>query len=259
MTSPNADSVEKLIDIAAQQDSSEAIAQLFSALKTVELFFPRTTVLDEGRQVNATPLLRLPDGTHAMMLYTSREHPDLPDKFAGGAFEDALAAALEMPDLDWVIVSNLASKWIAMNKNQIADALRGQQPKIVTAQDSAERSLVTGNSLETLITRAVRAPQENLLPSIASALRGRELFLELAEGQSEDGQPIMKTFAIEHLTHVLRAYTTRARPAIRYGGMQWEALKEMVSGAAQISGVQVVNEADDWVVFDRSALGLTAG
>lgn len=259
MTPPHAASVEELIDIAADQKSQEATQQLFSALKAVELFFPRTTVLHEGKQLNATPLLRLPDGKHAMMLYTSRDHPDLPDKFAGGAFEDALAAALEMPDLDWVIVSNRASKWVAMNKQQISAALRGQRPEIVTANNSAEPSQPTGNLLEDLITRAVRTPQEQLLPPIASALRGREVFVELAKAQSEDGQPIMKTFAIEHLPRVLRAYTTRSRPEIRYGGMQWEALKEMVKAAAQISGIQIVNEADDWVVFDRAALGLNAG
>lgn len=257
MTPPHAASVEELIDIAAEQHSPETIQQLFAALKTVELFFPRTTVQHEGEQLNATPLLQLPDGKHAMMLYTSRDHPDLPDKFAGGAFEDALAAALDMPDLDWVIVSNRASKWIAMNKQQIAAALRGQRPEIVTANNSAEPSKATGSLLEDLITRAVRTPEEQLLPPIASALRGREVFVELAKAQSEDGQPIMKTFAIEHLPRVLRAYTTRSRPEIRYGGMQWEALKEMVNAAAQISGIQIVNEADDWVVFDRAGLGLS--
>lgn len=259
MTPPDAFSVEALIDIAAEQKSPEATQQLFSALRGVELFFPRTTVLHEGKELNATPLLRLPDGKHAMMLYTSKDHPDLPEKFAGGAFEDALAAALEMPDLDWVILSNRASKWVAMNKQQITETLRGQRPRMMTTNSSTELLVNTGDPLEELITRAVRTPQENLLPSIASKLRRREIFMELANAQSEDGQPIMKTFAIDHLPRVLRGYTIRSRPAIRYGGMQWEALKEMVKAATQISGIQIVNEADDWVVFDRAALGLGEG
>ncbi|OBF71510.1 hypothetical protein A5750_20335 [Mycobacterium sp. 852002-51613_SCH5001154] len=259
MSPPDAARVEELIDIAAEQESQEATQQLFSALKGVEIFFARTTVRHEGKELNATPLLLLPDGKHAMMLYTSRDHPDLPDKFAGGVFEDALAAAREMPDLDWVILSNLASNWVAMNKQQISAALRGERPVMVTTHNSSEPSQASGDLLEDLITRTVRTPQEQILPSIASALRGREVFVELAKARSEDGQPIMKTFAIEHLPTVLRAYTTRSRPAIRYGGMQWEALREMVKAAAQLSGIQIVNEADDWVVFDRAALGLEAG
>lgn len=143
-----------------------------------------------------------------------------------------------------------------MNKQQISAALRGQRPEMVTSNSSTEPS---HNLLEDLITRAVRAPREQLLPPIASTLGGREVFVELAKVQSEDGQPIMKTFAIEHLPSVLRAYTARSRPNIRYGGMQWEALKEMVKAATHISGIQIVNEADDWVVFDRAALGLHAG
>ncbi|WP_374023043.1 hypothetical protein [Mycobacterium sp. HNNTM2301] len=264
MTSPHAAGVEELIDIAAEQKSHEAAEQLFSVLKDVELFFPRTTVLRQGKQLNATPLLRLPDGTNAMMLYTSKDHPDLPEKFAGGAFKDALRAALEMPDLDWVIVSNLASKWVAMNKQQILFILHSEQPEMladnnVTDNNFVEPSRAAGNLLEDLITRAVLTPQEQLLAQIASALQGREVFVELAEIRGENGQPVMKTFEIEHLPRVLRAYTTRARPEIRYGGMQWEALKGLVTTAAQIDGIQIINEADDWVVFDRNALKLDAG
>ena len=65
----------------------------------------------------------------------------------------------------------------------------------------------------------------------------------------------MKTFQIEHLRHVIRVYTSRVRPGIRYGGIRWEELKDMVRIAPKISGVQIMNDADDWVVFDRESLG----
>lgn len=36
--------------------------------------------------------------------------------------------------------------------------------------------------------------------------------------------------------------------------MQWEALKNMISTAPELDGIQIVNKADDWVVFDRESL-----
>jgi hypothetical protein len=66
----------------------------------------------------------------------------------------------------------------------------------------------------------------------------------------------MPTFQIEHLDHVIRAYTSRVRPGIKYGGIKWQELKEMIGKLPDVSGVQIMNNADDWVVFDREALGL---
>lgn len=254
MTGPNYVEIDKLIDLAAEKKSTEANRQLFSALRGVELFFPRKTVEREGRQVNATPLLRLPDGTNAMMLYTSKDHPDLPDAFAGGAFEDTLVAALSMPDLDWVIVCNRTSRWVAINKQQISAVLNDLQRRDGRVDDASEILVNSENSLEKLITRAVDTAPEDLSPPIGSVLRGREVFIELAKGQSDDEQPVMKTFAVQHMQRVIRAYTTRTRPGIRYGAMQWEALKNMIRTTTQLDGVQIVNNADDWVVFDRESL-----
>jgi hypothetical protein len=42
----------------------------------------------------------------------------------------------------------------------------------------------------------------------------------------------------------------------RFGGIKWQALKEMIRTVPEISGVQIMNDADDWLVFDREALGL---
>jgi hypothetical protein len=254
LTAPHNAGIDELIDFAAQQKSPEADRRLFLALRGVELFFPRTTVEHEGKRLNATPLLRLPDGTNAMMLYTSEDHPDLPNTFAGGAFEDALAAALDMPDLDWVIVCNRTSQWVGINKQQITevlDVLRSRETHVNKLSDLPPDN---ENVVENLITRALHTPPEKLSPSIGSVLRGREIFIELAKEQSEDGQPIMKTFAVQHMPRVIRAYTTRTRPGIRYGGMKWEALKDMLRTTTELDGVQIVNNADDWVIFDRESL-----
>jgi hypothetical protein len=260
LTPPDNDDIEELVRIAAQQESPVSRRTLFMALRSIELFFPRKVIHHEGKEVNATPLLRLPDGTNAMMLYTSKSHPDLPDIFGGGTFKDALAAALKMPSLDWVILSNRASQWVAISKQQIPaildDLHSGRQdqgnPFVASETDPAAKMV------EDLITRAVRTKSEELSPPIGSVLGDRELFLELAAGQSEDDQPIMKTFQVEQLRHVVRAYTTRIRPGIRYGGIRWKALKDMIRIAPEIGGVQIINNADDWVVFDRESLGFGA-
>ncbi len=254
MTSSESIEIEELIAIAAQQKTPESNRRLFLALRDVELFFPRTVVETEGKQVNATPLLRLPDATNAMMLYTSRDHPDLPDTFAGGKFEDALSAALLMPDLDWVIVSNSSSQWVALNRQQISatldDLYHGGNNKDHSSPNRDGRV----QALEELITRAADTPPEELSPPIGSLLRGREIFVELADIQGGGGQPIMKTFTVSHLARLVRAYTTRTRPGITYGGIQWEALKNMIRTSPELDGVQIINQADDWVVFDRESL-----
>lgn len=36
--------------------------------------------------------------------------------------------------------------------------------------------------------------------------------------------------------------------------MKWEALKDMLTTTTELDGVQIVNNADDWVIFDRESL-----
>ncbi len=246
--------IEKLVEIAAQENSYVARRRLFEAIRRVEVFVPCTMDPNDGKDISSIPLARLSDGTHSMMLFTSKSHPHLSEHehFAGGTFEGSLTAALEMPELDWVILFNRDSQRVAISKQQIPAILEENNPFVASGNDLAAKSV------EDFITRAVQSNTDELSQPIGSALGDRELFLELGAGESEDGQPIMKTFRIEHLHHVVRAYTTRIRPGIRYGGIRWDALKEMIRAAPGISAVQIVNEADDWVVFDREALGFGA-
>jgi hypothetical protein len=256
------DDIEQLVERAAKDDTPLSRQRLFRAIRTVEVFFPYNVEERDGKEVRSTPLARLADGAHAMMLFTSRSHPALSehDRFAGGAFQDALAAALKMPQLDWVLLWNSASQRVAIAKNQIPQILRDsdsvpQGHDRYTADTESDQAKQT---LEDFITSAVGSNSDELPAPIGSVIGDREIFLELSKKQSEDGQPIMKTFQIEHLRHVIRAYTTRVRPGITYGGMKWQALKEMIGKLPEIGGVQIMNDADDWVVFDREALGLTA-
>ncbi len=254
------DDIERLVERAAEENSQLSRQRLFRAIRFVEVFFPYTLEQHEGKEVRSTPLALLADGTHAMMLFTSKSHPHLSEhqRFAGGPFKDALAAAVEMTPLDWVFLWNRASQRVAIAKTQIPEILEdinsvAQGHNSSTAATQNDR---TKETLEELITSAVRSKSELLSAPIGSVIGDREVFLELSTEQSEHGQPAMHTFQIEHLGHVIRAYTSRVRPGIRYGGIKWQALKEMIRAVPDISGVQIMNDADDWVVFDREALGL---
>ncbi len=252
--------IEQLVEYAATNNSPLARQRLFRAIRFVEVLFPYKVEDRGGKEVRSTPLARLADGTHAMMLFTSKSHPTLAehDRFAGGAFQDALAAALKMPRLDWVLLWNGASHRVAIAKEQIPEILadigsvsQGDQGGITNmGSDRPEEAL------EDFITRAARSESEELPASIGAVIGDREVFLELRKNDSQDAQPAMITFQIEHLRNVVRVYTTRVRPGIRYGGIKWEPLKQMIRGVPEISGVQIVNDADDWILFDREALGL---
>jgi hypothetical protein len=254
--------IDKLVATAAQENSPVARNRLFQAIRNVEVFSPCELDQHDPSKVRSTPLARLTDGTHAMMLFTSKSHPHLSEHehFAGGAFKNHLAAALKMPPLDWVILANNAWQRVAIHKQQIAlilddlnsDGQGRNDPQAASTHDAA------GTMLEDFITQSASSESDEVPHQVSAALRQRELFLELAAGQSGDGQPVMKTFQIQHVAHVVRVYTSRVRPGIKYGGIGWTALKDMIRAAPGIGGVQIMNNADDWIVFDREALRLGA-
>ncbi len=252
--------IEQLVGHVARDNSHAARQRLFRAIAVVEVFFPYNVEQRGGKEVKSTPLARLSDGTHAMMLFTSNLHPHLSEHelFAGGAFKDALSAALKMTSLDWVILWNCASQRVAIAKNEIPEILDdiNSHPQDYNSYSAADENDRAGEMVENLISSAVASKTDNLPIAIGAAIGDREIFLELGEEPSPAGQPEMKTFQIEHLRHVIRAYTSRRRPSIRYGGIKWQALKEMIRTVPEIGGVQIMNDADDWLVFDREALGL---
>ncbi|WP_156659687.1 SseB family protein [Mycobacterium sp. 852002-53434_SCH5985345] len=249
--------VDELISTAARTQEQADLRKVVQALKDHEVFMPFEAVFRDGAEVKAVPLLLLPDGTHAMMTYTSNSHPDLPDSFAGATFDSALKAALRMPELDWVIVTNRTSEWISIHKTQIPAYLDSLNNNTVAASSSDDdRALDT---VEELVSRAVGSKSMNSVSAVTAALEDREIFLEMSRLTRDDGRQSMNSFLIEPLGPVVRAYTSRLRPGIRYGGLRWSALKEMIRALPEIKGVQVMNNADDWVVIDRKALGLDEG
>lgn len=254
------DDIERLVAIAATDGSSLSRKHLFRAITFAEVFFPYRQEQHGGREVRSTPLARLADGTHAMMLFTSKSHPYLSEhqRFAGSTFRDALAAAVKMPSLDWVVLWNRQSQCVAILKSEIPDILNDIDPASLGHNGCPASREQEGSteSLEELITSTVKSNASELPASLGSTIGDRELFLELSKIQSADGQPIMPTFHVKHLGSVLRAYTSRVRPDIRYGGMRWSEIKKMIRISPEIRGVQIVNDADDWIVLDRKALGL---
>ena len=140
-----------------------------------------------------------------------------------------------------MILSNRASQWVAIRKQEI--------PGILAGLDSVDETP------EAFITRAARGGPGDPSPPIAPALAARELFVELASVPHAGEPPSMKLFEVDGLANVIRAFLTRNRPGITYGGMTWEELTAMIGNAPGVDGVQVMNDADDWVVFDRASLG----
>lgn len=248
------DNVDELISTAARTHAQDDLREAVRALKSREVFMPFKAVLRDGKEVKTVPLLLLPDGTHAMMTYTNNSHPDLPDSFAGATFESALKAALRMPELDWVIVTNRTSDWVSIHKSQIQAYLDSLDNTHFDAP--LPEGGVGFDAVEELVSRAVGSESMSSVSAVTAALEDREIFLEMSSYTSDDGRQSMNSFLIEPLGSVVRAYTSRLRPGIRYGGLRWSALREMMRALPEIKGVQLMNNADDWVVIDRKALGL---
>jgi hypothetical protein len=248
--------IEQLVEHAAADNSPVSRQRLFRAIRSSEVFFPYKVERHGDKEVKSTPLARLADGSHAMMLFTSKSHPALAEheRFAGSTFAEALAAALKMPPLDWVVLWNSASQRVPIAKEQISDILEDISQISYRRDDDVAKTV--SETLEEFITSAVRSNSADLPAPVGSVIGGRELFLELGDEVSDDGRPSMPTFQIQHLDHVIRAYTSRLRPGIKYGGITWQELKDMIGKLPHISGVQIMNNADDWIVFDREALGL---
>lgn len=235
--------IELGIAQAASDGSVEAKVGLFRRLRLVEVLFPTATRYLDGELVSTTPLRRLPDGSHAIMLYASKSHPDLGEDFSGASLETAVGLALKMPDADWVILSTLGSQWVALDRSQLAAALDGR------VDDTA-----SGDRLAALIGQAAATSPQRFTEALLAELTGRELYVDLAPQRSPQDQPMVATYTVGGVTGVVRAFVSRRRHGVRYGGMPWEALRDMVRAAPALGGVQVVNDADDWVLFDRPVL-----
>jgi hypothetical protein len=251
--------IDQLVRAAASDKSPEALEALCRALDAKEVFYRANLRHIDGGQRVSTPLLRLDDGSHALVVYTSKAHPDLPSKFGGAPFRHVLRMALDIPAADWLIVTGMQGTWLPIRKNQIAAILQilaNKEPNgIATEQANNNR----GTDLEILISDAVGRPADSWFDEMLRSLSGRELYIKLSDQPADSGRPVMITSEVEGVKGLVQAYTSRRRPGIAYGGMKWEALVGMVKNAAEISGVHIINDQDDWVVLGRQELQAGTG
>lgn len=254
------DHIEELVKTASLDSSVESRMVLHHALDSVEVYHRANIHAVQPKRLLSTPLFRLQDGTHAMMAYTSKSHPDLSHEFAGTSWRHTLEIALTIPQADWLILTNRGGDWIAINKSQIPGILNslpsqpGEGSNDPPGQESAKTSPST---LDSLISQAARGATQNRSEPILEQLKGRELYVRLAAEPSEDGQPVMITSKAGGVGGLVQAYTTRNRPGITYGGMTWEAIVDMINNAPDIPGVHIINDNDDWIVLGRSDITST--
>ena len=252
----NSDEVEEVVRAAAaDKQKPAATMRLFRSLLDVEVFFLFEDYEDGGRKQSysfapVTRRYKCHDVVHFQnssrsVGYLRRWPPQRCASFT-----------LKMPPLDWVILSNSASQWVAISKKQIPAILDDIHSNGNVAEGAVSPS-VSGLGRPLCLSSSSRAQSTGSRAVIAadsvSAFR-QGAILELVAGKTgEAGQPVMKTYKIQHFTNVVRVYLTRTRPHITYGGITWEALKDMMRTKTDIQGVQIINDADDWVVFDRES------
>jgi SseB protein N-terminal domain len=243
--------IDRLIRAAADDKSPEALEAVCRALDSGQVFYRANARQVDGKQRVSTPLLRLDDGSHALMVYASKTHPDLPSKFGGAPFRHVVKMALDIPAADWLIVTSMQGDWLPIRKNQLAairETLGSEIPNAIADEQSDNGR---DADLESLISIAVGKPADKWSDALIRKLRGRELYVKLSDQPSDNGRPVMVTSEVGGVKGLVQAYTSRRRPGITYGGMKWEAIVEMVNNATEIPGVHVINDRDDWVVLGR--------
>ncbi|MGZ5369981.1 MAG: hypothetical protein ACXWDD_11795 [Aeromicrobium sp.] len=254
------DKVDRLLASQGMKRDAESLVRLHQALIPLEVYYRATVNEVDGEQRITAPLLRLDDGSHALMVYTSKTHPELPERFAGAPWRQVLRMAHEMQNTDWLIVKSESGEWYPIGKDEIEQLLAGPTQDESLQQGSAATGPFLGqdDAIEAIITTAA-ADGEESFDALISVLKNRELFLRLAPRPSADGRPVIVTSRVGDVTGLAQAYTSRRRPGMTYGGMKWEAIVEMVLKSAEMAGVHIINDNDDWVVLDRSAITRVMG
>ncbi len=244
------DQIQELFTIAAREPSGGPRVRLFRALDGKELFYSATPDSTSGQARMSTSLRKLDDGSLAMLTYTSKRHPDLPQRFAGAQWLDLLKVAYEALHADWLVIINLKNETVAIAREQIPVIIADLEG----SRAGAPSESLTSNELENAISNSVGKDSEDWFESVLLQLRGRELYLELTGDASPGEQPTIRTSVGSGRGDWILAFTTRKRQGINYAGITWENLVEMVKANTALSGVQVVNDADDWIVLGRDVI-----
>lgn len=243
--------IELLVSTAARDNTADARFELFQKLVGVELYYQADKKTIDGQEMTSTPVRRLNDGSYAMRAFTSKKHPDLPRSFVGARCPELFSIATDLVDADWLVVINLNNDLVAFSRDQLRGMFTASQASANAPQAAVPAASI---ELEQAISRAVHTDSETWYDPVLAHLRGRELYLHLTEGASPGGQATMRTSNVGGREGWILTFTTRSRPGIRYGGITWEALVNMVRESQNVPGVQVVNDADDWIVLGRDVM-----
>ncbi|MCV7288951.1 hypothetical protein H7J87_26840 [Mycolicibacterium wolinskyi] len=242
--------IERLVTVAAKNSTGAPRVELFRALDGVTLFYDASEREIDGRRMLSTPLRRLDDGSSAMMVYTSRRHSDLPERFAGAEWAELLRIAHEAVRPDWLVIVNRNNDTVGIPQDQLAGIaayLNEWKAKHIEMQAAAD-------DLEKVISDAVHSDPGAWYEPALLRLRGRELYLHLTNGVSPNGQPSIRTSAAAGRPGWILTYTTRTRPGVRYGRIVWEQLVKIIKNNEEMPGVRVVNDNDDWILLGRDEI-----
>jgi len=250
-----ADELDALIATAASTQDKGLFAAALKLLDTREVFYRAVVTPTEDGQRVSTPLARLSDGSHAFVVYTSKDHPELPKKFGGAPWRHVLSMAAGLPQADWLIVSTAGGAWLPIRKDQIGVIIQSLE-KVGTQGEGSGNGAPKSKpeELDTLIADAQGASSEDWSEPLSAALRDRELFVRLSSDRLENGRPVLVTSVVGDVSGLVQVHTSRSRPGITYGGMSWDDIVNLVRDSPDLTGVHIVNDNDDWVVLGESEL-----
>lgn len=178
------------------------------------------TATKDGHRVT-TPLVKLSDGSHALVVYTSRSHAELPQEFGVLLF-----------------VSTAGGEWLPMSKAQINVIINGLEvAEPVEVHDPNDVEIAGVADLDDLISQAQGTPPARWTDLLLKCLEGRELFVRISPDRLKGGRPVI-TSEIGAVRGLVQAYTSRSKQELAYGAMSWAAITDMVNNAPERPAVQ---------------------
>ena len=115
--------IDALVSLAASTATNDDYERLFSALEGVELFFNVTATSGAGKPGAgmtpiSTPLVDAGPGLKAILFFTSNDNVNLKKPYAGITWKRALEMVLKMPQADGLIIQNINSSWVGIDKKK---------------------------------------------------------------------------------------------------------------------------------------------
>ena len=104
-------------------------------------------------------------------------------------------------------------------------------------------------ALNALITRSVRTKSDADYDHLYDSLSGRQLFLNITLGP--DGKAHQMAYSDIQGIRVVTFFTTQNPRYLKapFGSMSWTEILTMLGKTSEVSGCQIYNDTDDWVIF----------